>query len=164
MKRSLVVIALMVLAAAGGAAAQPPARQRAQLEQQFRERTAQLIRKRLGLSERQMEQLEVVNRRYAPQMNQLAMQERETRRQLRQEMVADTAADQRRVSELLDATIRIQKQRIALIEAEQKDLATFLTPVQRARYIALQMQFRKRADELSRRSPGRRVPRGMQRP
>jgi hypothetical protein len=37
-----------------------------------------------------------------------------------------------------------------MVEAEQKDLARFLSPTQRAGYIALQAQFRKRAQELSR--------------
>jgi hypothetical protein len=64
-------------------------------------------------------------------------------------MTAGDAANQKRVSDLLDATLRLQKQRIALVESEQKDLAGFLTPVQRARYIFLQAQFRKRAQELS---------------
>jgi len=49
-----------------------------------------------------------------------------------------------------------------LIEAEQKELAAFLTPVQRARYIALQAQFRNRAEQLSRQNSGGR-PRGGRR-
>jgi hypothetical protein len=54
------------------------------------------------------------------------------------------------VSDLLDASIRLQKQRISIVESEQKELARFMTPVQRARYIALQQQFRRRAQELDR--------------
>jgi hypothetical protein len=44
----------------------------------------------------------------------------------------------------------LQKQRIAMVEAEQKDLARFLTPTQRAGYLALQAQVRRRAQELAR--------------
>jgi hypothetical protein len=54
------------------------------------------------------------------------------------------------VSALLDNALRLQKQRIALVEAEQRDLARFLTPVQRAGYLALQAQVRRRAQELAR--------------
>ncbi|HYS70625.1 MAG TPA: hypothetical protein VEM14_10325, partial [Gemmatimonadaceae bacterium] len=43
----------------------------------------------------------------------------------------------------------------AIVEQEQQDLARFMTPVQRARYVALQQQFRRRAQELSRQDPGR---------
>jgi periplasmic protein CpxP/Spy len=77
-------------------------------------------------------------------------QERETRRQLRLEMSAGNKANQQHVSTLIDNTISLQKQRIAIVEAEQKDLARFLTPTQRAGYLALQAQIRRRAQELTR--------------
>ncbi len=137
--------------------------ERAVLEQQVRARAAQITRKRLGLTDAQMQQLQRVNSRFGPQLGAVANEERTTRRQLRQELMADQQANQARVSTLLDASIRLQKQRIALIEAEQKELAAFLTPVQRARYIALQAQFRNRADQLSRQNGGARQ-RGMRRP
>jgi hypothetical protein len=126
-----------------------PPGNRAALEQQFRERTARLTKQRLGLTDAQLDRLEKTNARFAPQLRQLVMQEREIRRQLRQEMTAGNSANQQHVSDLLDGALRVQKQRIAIVESEQKELAGFLTPVQRARYIALQAQFRKRAEELS---------------
>ena len=119
------------------------------LERQFRERAAKLAQQRLSLTDAQLEKLEQSNARFAPQLQQLAAQERDIRAQLRQEMTAGNAANQQHVSDLIDASIRLQKQRIAVVESEQKDLAGFLTPVQRARYIFLQAQFRKRAEELS---------------
>ena len=122
---------------------------RTALEQQFKERAAKLTQQRLRLTDPQLEKLEQSNARFAPLHRQLAAQDRDIRKQLRQEMTAGDAANQKRVSDLLDATLRLQKQRIALVESEQKDLAGFLTPVQRARYIFLQAQFRKRAQELS---------------
>ena len=67
---------------------------------------------------------------------------------LRQELTAEGEPNQQHVSDLLDAALRFQKQRTAIVEAEQKELARFMTPVQRARYIALQQQFRRRAQEL----------------
>jgi len=62
--------------------------------------------------------------------------------------------NQQHVSDLLDASLRLQKQRIAIIEEEQKDLARFMNPGQRARYIALQQQFRRRAQELDGQNAG----------
>lgn len=148
---SLVILALLVSGTHAEAQVVPqPTRNRAALEQQFRERTARLAQQRLGLTDAQLRRLEQTNARFAPQLRQLVAQERDIRRQLRQEMLAGSSANQQHVSELLDASIRLQKQRIAIVESEQKDLAGFLTPVQRARYIALQAQFRKRAEELSR--------------
>ena len=157
MRRALGLLAFaLVISPVAVPAQQPPnpaGRDRAALEQQFRERTAQVTRQRLGLSDPQMEQLEQINRRFAPQLSQLATQERETRRELRREMMADKSANQQHVSDLLDTALRIQKQRVALIETEQKELARFLTPLQRARYIALQAQFRARAEQLARQNP-----------
>jgi hypothetical protein len=153
--------ALLVLALSGSAAfAQPirsqsPNPNRPALEQQFRERVAKLAQQRIGLSDGQMTQLEQSNARFAPQLNQVAAQERETRRQLRLEMTAPSP-NQQHVSQLLDQALQLQKQRIAIVEQEQKDLARFMTPVQRARYIALQQQFRRRAQELARQDPAQR--------
>ena len=120
------------------------------LEQQFRERVAGLAQQRIGLSDAQMAQLEQSNARFGPQLNQLAAQERETRRQLRLEMTSPGEPNQQHVSALLDQSLQLQKQRIGVVEQEQKDLSRFMNPVQRARYIALQQQFRRRAQELAR--------------
>ena len=143
-----------VVALAASAASAQPVRgangnpQRPELEQQFRQRLAKLAQTRIGLSDAQMTQLEQSTARYAPQLSELARQERETRRQLRVELTA-TQPNQQHVSDLLDASLRLQQQRINLIQAEQKDLARFMTPVQRARYAALQQQFRRRTQELT---------------
>jgi Spy/CpxP family protein refolding chaperone len=144
---SVFLAATVVHAQPVNAAANP---NRAALEQQFREQSARLAQRKLGLTDAQLAQLEQSNARFAPQMNQLVVQERETRRQLRSEMAAGNQANQQRVSDLLDNAVRLQKQRMALAETEQKELAGFLTPVQRAGYVALQAQVRRRAQELAR--------------
>ena len=153
----LAILALLVSGVAANAQRVTPAPtgNRPALEQQFRERAAKLAQQRLGLTDVQLEKLERSNAQFAPQLRQLAAQERDIRAQLRQEMTAGNSANQQHVSDLLDASIRLQKQRIAVVESEQRDLAGFLTPVQRARYIFLQAQFKKRADELSNPGPGR---------
>ncbi len=154
MRRRLGVTALFSLLVATTVDAQPvagPANpNRAALEQRFREQSAKVAQQRLGLTEAQLAQLAQSNARFAPQQNQLVMQERETRQKLRVEMTAGNQANQQHVSALLDDALRLEKQRIALVEAEQKDLARFLTPVQRAGYLALQAQVRRRAQELAR--------------
>jgi hypothetical protein len=154
MSRRLGVTALCLFLAAPAVNAQPVASpatpNRAALEQRFREQSAKVAQQRLGLTDAQLAQLSQSNARFAPQQNQLVMQERETRRMLRIEMTAGNQANQQHVSALLDDALRLQKQRIALVEAEQKDLARFLTPVQRAGYLALQAQVRRRAQELAR--------------
>jgi hypothetical protein len=133
------------------------------LEQQFRERVAKLTQNRVGLDDGQMAQLEQSNARFAPRFSQVVAQERETRRQLRLEMTSGGQPNQQHVSDLLDASLRLQKERIAIIEEEQKDLARFMNPVQRARYIALQQQFRRRAQELDGQNGGQQRGVGLQR-
>ena len=62
--------------------------------------------------------------------------------------------DSTHVSALVQRLIEIQKRRVALVELEQRDLATVMTPVQRARYLALQEQVRRRLEQMrSRRAP-----------
>jgi Spy/CpxP family protein refolding chaperone len=154
MKGSLLLatLALTLSGAAHAQAVTAPVTKanRPALEQQFRERVAKLTQDRVGLTDAQMAQLGQSNAKFAPQLAQVAAQERETRRQLRQEMTASGQPNQQKVSDLLDASIRLQKQRISIVESEQKELARFMTPVQRARYVALQQQFRRRAQELDR--------------
>jgi protein CpxP len=159
MKRSLRLAALVLVlsaAAANGQSVQAPttSANRPALEQQFRERVAKLAQNRIGLSDAQMGQLQQSNARFGPQLNQLAAQEREVRRQLRLELTSGRDPNQQHVSDLLDKSLQLQKQRISIVEDEQKDLARFMTPVQRARYIALQQQFRRRTQELTRPKAG----------
>ncbi len=154
MNRSLQLALVVLEVGAAGLGGQPVTSpvtkaSRPVLEQQFRERAAKVAKDRIGLTDGQMKQLAESNARFAPRLNELAAQERETRQQLRLEMTAQGDANQQHVNELLDTQLRLQKQRIALVEEEQRDLARFMTPVQRARYIALQQQFRRRAQELA---------------
>lgn len=149
-KRSIGFLVALSFIGAAAVAAQP-ARANAQrpvLEQQLRQRMAAVTQQRLGLTESQMSQLEQSNSRFAPQLTQLIANEKETRRQLRMELTSATP-NQQHVSTLIDQTISLQKQRVALVEAEQHDLARFMTPVQRAQYVALQTEFRRRAQEMA---------------
>jgi len=167
MKRSLRLTTLMVGLSGGTAYAQPVTApvakaNRPALEQQFRERVAKLTQDRVGLNDAQMARLEQSNARFAPQLSQVAAQEQDTRRQLRLELTSGGEPNQQHVSALLDASLQLQKQRIAIVEAEQKELALFMTPAQRARYIGLQQQFRRRAQELSRQNGAERNGMGQQ--
>ncbi|HEX6626459.1 MAG TPA: hypothetical protein VF105_00760 [Gemmatimonadaceae bacterium] len=146
------MIAAAMFLSAADATAQPAAAVapgRPALEQRLRQRMAEVTKQRLGLTDAQMKQLEQSNSRFTPQLTRLIASERETRQQLRLELTSPTP-NQQHVSDLIDQTISLQKQRVSIVEAEQKDLARFMTPVQRAQYVALQTQFRRRAQEMAR--------------
>ena len=67
---------------------------------------------------------------------------------LRREILAGPSADQSQVSTALDRVLRIQRERTDLQIEEQRAFAEFMTPVQRAKYAALQEQLRRRAEKL----------------
>lgn len=123
--------------------------QRAMLERRFHQRLARVVRDRLRLSDDQMARLQSTDARLQDRRRALMQQERDTRGSLRAEMGRGGAADQRRVSTLMEQMLTIQRQRQAMAEQEQRELATFLTPLQRAQYAALQAQLRRRVQDLA---------------
>lgn len=150
------VVALSIVLVSQTAAAQrapgPPGPQRREmLERQLRERTGEMVKRRLELTDGEMTRLQSTNRQFEQQRMALFARERETRRALRQEMLAEDKANQSRVAELLDQTLAIERQRLDLLQSEQRELAKFLTPVQRAKLLGLQTELRRRAQDMRRR-------------
>ena len=125
---------------------------RRMIEQQVRRRFAEVVRNQLQLDHRQMQHLMDVNRKFEGLRRDMNVRERESRQQLRGEVERDKQADNPRVATALQQLLAIQKERAALLEDEDKDLSGFLTPVQRARYLALQEQLRRRVEEMRRRA------------
>lgn len=138
--------------------------ERMRLEQQLRQRIAQVTRDRLDLTDEQLARLQRVSQRYEGRRRDLVRTERGLRLSLRAELLRGNQADQRRVGELLDQLVNVQQNRLDIFRQEQHDLSKFLTPVQRAKYAALQEQLRKRIGELrERRLERRQLRRGPRR-
>ena len=160
MSRLFLSLALLLVAAGDArgqrVTGQPGApRDRAVLEQRFRERFEQLLRTRLALSDAQLAQLIDVNKRLDGKRRELFTEERTVRKEMREQLQAgDDQANQSRVAELMERAIHVQRQRLDLMETEQRELSAFLTPTQRARYMGMQEQLRRRADEMRRRAEG----------
>jgi protein CpxP len=125
-----------------------PVQERGGLERQFRERLAEVVRRRLNLNDAQMRQLGQVNDRFERQRMLLLRDERQVRQALRAEVLAGDSANQSRVSDLLDQALKIQQRRLDLTSQEQHDLSAFMTPVQRAMYFGIQDDLRRRMEEL----------------
>mgnify|MGYP001557720868 CR=1 FL=1 len=132
-------------------AAAPGARRRALLEQQFRLRLGQVVRQQLQLTDDQYAQLQRVNQKYEAPGRELNQRERYLRLSLRAELRLGQQADQSKVSGYLDQLSQVQQSRLQLFRDEQRDLAGFLTPVQRAKYSAIQEQLRKRLTQMRQR-------------
>jgi Spy/CpxP family protein refolding chaperone len=136
----------------GGGAAQPRPdsvmQNRAALEGQVRDRLGQMARRQLGLNDAQADKLRQTNEKFADRRRTLMEQERDIRMSLRDEMISGDSTRQKQVGDLLDRMVKSQRQRIELMESEQKELATFLTPMQRARYFGLEEQLRRRVEQM----------------
>ena len=163
MSRRLLVMLMcgaLALPASGSLAAQQPepsqpaapdSARRAQLEARLRQGIAQVVRRQLQLTDAQFDQLRAVNDKYEPQRRQLVRQEQYLRLSLRAEMSRGDEADQSKVASYLDGLTTVQEQRLQIFRTEQKDLAKFLSPVQRAKYAVLQDQLRKRITQMRQR-------------
>ncbi|MGH7627119.1 MAG: hypothetical protein ACREOJ_17615 [Gemmatimonadaceae bacterium] len=138
--------------------------ERRTLEQQLQQRMGQVVRKRLQLTDTQFAQLQAVNQRYAGRRAQLLQRERGLRQQLRQQVLRGDQADQATVGTLLDQIMTLQETRLALTRQEQRDLTSFLTPVQRARYAAIEEQVHRRIADLRRQRQQRQQQRGTRPP
>ena len=121
---------------------------RAQMEQRFRQQLANMLRTQLGLNDDQMRQLSDVNQRFDGRRRELIRREMQTRRGLFDEVMKNDSADSGRIEQLLLEQFKIERERIDLTEAEQRELARFLTPVQRARYLGAQERIRRQMDEM----------------
>jgi len=164
-----VILALALFAATGDVTAQwierrqdsatQNAPRRQQLEAQLRQRLWRITKNRVGLTDDQMAKLAQASRPFDAQRRQLAVQERAERLALRREIMAGASANQSRVATALDRVLDLQRRRAQLQIDEQRSLATFMTPVQRAKYAALQEQLRRRAENLRQRRANNLAPR-----
>ena len=137
-------------------AAQQPDSQgsyRAALEGMVRERIGQMVRRQLGLDDAQVQNLQATNARFADRRRTLMEQERDIRMSLRDEMSSGDSSRQKQVGDLMDRMVRAQRQRIDLLEEEQRELGSFLTPMQRATYFGMEEQLRNRLDQMGRGGP-----------
>ena len=125
---------------------------RLQLEREVRDRIHAMMRERMGLDEAQVARMDETLRTFEMRRRALLREERDARLTLRAAMGAGSGAgtgtaaarpDDARIAAALDTLILLQRRRIDLVEAEQRELATFLTPLQRAQFFALQENLRR---------------------
>jgi len=128
----------------GGGQGDSAAPGRAALERRFEEQLSNVLQRRLGLTEAQMSRVREINARYRDRRTTTLQQERDVRMALRDEVIAADSTRGDQVRELLDRMVRVQRQRIDLLEQEQRELDGVMSPLQRSQYIGLEEQLRQR--------------------
>ncbi|HEX2777946.1 MAG TPA: hypothetical protein VHM30_00500 [Gemmatimonadaceae bacterium] len=159
--RTIAVASLLLAAPAAAQQAAPRADSSGvPLEARVRQRVAAVVKQRLGLTDDQMRQLSTVNASFEGRRRDLLLRERQSRAAIRAELLRGTSADQKKVETLLGDLFRAQRERIDIAEQEQRELAKFMQPSQRAGYLALQEQLRRRIEEMRRKRENRSVAAG----
>ena len=131
-----------------------PDGQRLEQERRLQDRINETVRQRLALSDEQYGKLRDVASKMEDERRALRNEEMTTRFALRQELLAGEKADEGKVAEFLERMPKYERRRLDLMEREQKELARFLTPSQRARYIGLQDDLRRSMQDVQRHRMG----------
>jgi hypothetical protein len=131
------LILVPVLADAQGGAEQRR-QQRPPPGAQQGDRIRQLMRTQLQLSDAQTARLQESNRRFAERRRSLMDEERQVRLGMRELLCSTDTTRGAEVARALDQLTDLQKRRMAIFDEEQRDLATFLNPYQRARFLGFQ--------------------------
>lgn len=118
--------------------------ERLRVEGALRTALARAVRERLSLTDQQATQLMDVNRRFGDDRLRLARNEVQLRRDLRRNLASGDSSRSPATARLLDELLGVQRERVELQQKEQAALSEFLTPEQRARYIAMMEQLRRR--------------------
>jgi Spy/CpxP family protein refolding chaperone len=164
MRYAMKALSLVVLATTVAAAQEPGRGRRGQPRDSARggpglaaarQAIEKAIRAQLQPTEEQMARLRQVDQQFVPRRLQLEREEMQTRRELRQAMLDSTNLNEGRIGQLLDRMVTYPGRRAALMEEEQKALAQFLSPIQRAKFNAIQEQLRRRIEQGRGGSPGR---------
>ena len=124
------------------------------LARQLRQQFATVIQRRLNLTDESAKRLQATDRKYEQQRTQLRREERETRLALKDALADSTNVDQAKISRYMDQLTNAARRRADILEAEQKELATFLTPVQRAKLQGLREQLGQRVRQLQQQGGG----------
>jgi Spy/CpxP family protein refolding chaperone len=120
---------------------------RGELEAELRRGFARVVRQRVGLSDAQMQKLAPITQKHATARARIQLDERQARMELGRILRDTGSADTAKVESLLARLMDAQKRRVQLMEQEDKELATIMSPVQRARFLGLQEQLRRQMEQ-----------------
>jgi Spy/CpxP family protein refolding chaperone len=115
-----------------------------QIEQRFHER----VRNRLGLTDEQDAKLMATEQRIRARRQVLLARQRAIEEGLDDQMRPGVAANPDSVRRLMDARQTLRADRLKLDEEEDREMAGYLSPVQRAQFQQMRENFRVRLQQL----------------
>jgi hypothetical protein len=147
-------ITLVGVAAPAQAQDTVPARPRLEeLRRRVRERFAQRIQQDLRLSPDQVQRLRATVGTYAGRRRDLQVRQRDLRQALGGELRPGVAPSPDSVARLTDKLLDVRVRYAESFREEQRELARYLDPVQRAKLMLLRERLTNRAREFRRRRP-----------
>ena len=123
---------------------------RGELEAELRRGFARAVRQRVGLNEDQMRRLAPITQKYATERARIQLDERAARMELGRILRDSVPADSAKIEGLMGRMLDAQKRQVQLLEQEQKELATIMSPLQRARFFGLREQMRRQLEDRRR--------------
>jgi periplasmic protein CpxP/Spy len=118
------------------------------LDQEIRTRVTRLLKDQVGLTDAQISRVQDVHSRIEERRKALLMQERQARGALREEVMVGDSSRNGAITQMLDLLFKAQRERSVLNEEEQKQLSQFMTPLQRAKYFALEEGIRRLVTQM----------------
>jgi Spy/CpxP family protein refolding chaperone len=101
-------------------------------------RLGQLLRSQLQLTDAQVRPLQETNQRFSERLMGLNAEERQARMAMRDGVCSGDTSRSAEVGHALDQLVDLQKRRAQMLDDEQKELAGYLTPFQRAKYLGIE--------------------------
>jgi hypothetical protein len=165
MKRLWLVLSLVLapgLAGQESAAPQRPDTAEAErLRAQIEDRFSQRVQEELRLTPDQAAKLRGSQERFGARRRALLRAQMERRRALEDQMQPGVAANADSVRRLMDGNQAGRAELLKVEQDEDREMAGYLTPVQRARYQRMREQFMRRVAEMREQRRGGRMGPGM---
>lgn len=122
--------------------------QAAVLRQQIETRFAQQIQTTLALSDEQTVKLRATFNTYAPRRRAMEQEERSIKRALQGQLRPGIAANSDSVSRLIDRLLEVKVAYAKSFVDENKEMAGYLTPVQRGQFQVMRERLMARVEEI----------------
>lgn len=122
--------------------------QAVRMRQQIEQRFAQQIQANLGLRDEQAVKLRATFNTYAPKRRAMEQEERAIKRGLQGQLRPGIAANSDSVAKLVDRLLEVKVAYAQSFVDENREMAAYLTPVQRAQFQVMRERLMARIEEI----------------